>query len=205
MDKDTLDFYNNNALELFNKYNSVEPQHITKFSKLFNKEDRILDIGAGSGRDLMFLYKKGLNVYGIEPSVKLINIVNGQYPQLKNRILHGELPDYIPVVYKTKKWDGILISAVFQHLNNNELEESVKVIKNLLNKSGYLLISIPINYTVKEKNRDENNRLFNLRKEEYYLDLLETVGITLSSQTKSKDALNRESISWNTLIFRKSV
>ena len=47
---------------------------------------RILNVGAGSGRDAAFLSAQGFDAYGVEPSLGLRKAAVNAYPELANRV-----------------------------------------------------------------------------------------------------------------------
>lgn len=202
MDIKTADFYNKNANELYNRYNSVIPDYLNKICSLLKPEDRILDIGAGTGRDLINLYSQNFDIYGLEPSKELIKIFKQNNPNLNGRIIYGEIPDRIPDTILTKQWDCILISAVLQHLDENELVESISLLKTLIKESGHIVLSIPITYPDIINNRDKDGRLFILRSTTDYINLLYEAGFVLIDDIKYKDALKREETHWKTLVLK---
>lgn len=202
MDIKTKDFYNNNAMELYYKYNSVLPDYIKTICNLLKPGNSVLDIGAGSGRDLISLYSHNFNIYGIEPSKELIKIFNQNNSNLNGRIVYGNIPNNFPESFLSKTWDCILMTAVLQHLNDNELVESITLLKTRIKESGYLVLSIPITYPGIINNRDKNGRLFIVRSTTNYIDLLFEAGFILIEDIKYNDALKRNKIVWKTLIFQ---
>jgi hypothetical protein len=55
-------------------------------------EPRILDIGAGSGRELLALVSEKFDAYGIEPVEGLRQAAVERHPELASRIRAGEVP-----------------------------------------------------------------------------------------------------------------
>lgn len=73
-DKDFVDFYNFLETE-FNDYDIYE--------NVLEHNENILEIGSGTGRMLKYLTNKGFDVYGLEPSEKMISYIDGKF---KNKI-----------------------------------------------------------------------------------------------------------------------
>jgi|LSQX01.3.fsa_nt_gb 2-polyprenyl-3-methyl-5-hydroxy-6-metoxy-1,4-benzoquinol methylase len=52
MDKETLDYYKNNANEIFQRYENATEGIDQFFRMAFSPKSKVLDIGVGSGRDM---------------------------------------------------------------------------------------------------------------------------------------------------------
>lgn len=201
MDEETINFYNSNAEKLYYRYTSVKQgEGISRyFSTAFPKKNcKILDIGSGSGRDVLELLRQGYDAYGVDGSNELINITKNQNSDLKGRIFHSYLPK-LDIIQE--KYDGILCSAVLMHIPKEHLFDSVYRIRELLNTGGRILVSIPVNRSInKETYRDENGRLFYPYNGEYLQLLFERVGFQNIGKWIDKDSLNRD-LEWLTMLF----
>jgi protein-L-isoaspartate O-methyltransferase len=71
VDATTAQFYEQNAAEIATRYENVDSPLERYFGAAFAAGSRILDIGAGSGRDAACLLAHGCDVYGVEPSQAL--------------------------------------------------------------------------------------------------------------------------------------
>lgn len=205
MDSETNNYYNNNADKLSIMYNSANPDYIKIFYKYMKPKCTILDIGSGSGRDINELLKSHLNFdpYGLEPSKSMVDKSIKIFPKLKNRVLLGSLPNNIPEKYTKIQWGCIITAAVFQHIPDSQLYDSLSKIYSLLKPSGILLISIPTEYPGISNNRDINGRLFILRELKEYIQKLEKINFTLKKVIEKPDALERSGIKWATLLLVK--
>lgn len=76
MDLRTLDYYNNHAAEIADRYESVNSPVVQYFSFAFGPGARVLDVGVGSGRDLASLLSSSYNAYGVEPSEQLRSLAH---------------------------------------------------------------------------------------------------------------------------------
>src|SRR5688572_28750285 len=114
MDPLTVQYYDDNAEAVFARY-QVAISSVTRYFKLaFPQRSEILDIGAGSGRDMQTLIREQYEVYGVEPSEPLRRLAVTHNPHLGERLQVGSLPGLAAKI--GKKFDGILCSAVFMHI-----------------------------------------------------------------------------------------
>jgi SAM-dependent methyltransferase len=201
MDRTTIDYYNQDAEVLYHTYQSVQGGVRDFFPTAFSVQSRILDIGAGSGRDMIELLKNGHDVYGIDGSESLIELAKKNYPILVDRLIHRYFPETDnPFI---DPFDGILCSALLMHIPKENLFDSVYTFKKLLKPGGKLLLSVPTKRDdVQENNRDKNGRLFLLYTIEYLQLIFERAGFKLLEHRINKDSLNRTGIEWAVLLFR---
>ncbi|RDG29281.1 methyltransferase domain-containing protein [Oceanispirochaeta sp. M1] len=201
--KQTLDYYNTQAAEAFRLYTSKQSPFKGKFSQCFPPRSKILDMGSGSGRDVKSLLDQDYDAYGIDASIELVKLAKLSLLDQSDRIQEGSLPDNLPADIQEDDWDGILCSAVFQHIPDNHLFDSTFTIHRLLRMGGRLLLTIPIAYPDINNDRDPKGRLFRIRPVEEYIFLFERIGFELISQEERSDSLNRDQLSWGELLFQK--
>jgi len=198
MDNQTQEYYKNNATQLYERYQKCEGG-ISKYFSVFDKGSKVLDFGAGSGRDLSILLDLGLDAYGYEPCDEFRNIAISNNPIMAGRLLKN-------ITKKDNgayKFEGILCSAVLMHIPDDKLSLTIKEISSLLKINGKLLISIPLvrNDIDKELQRDKDGRLFILRSSEIYIDMFKKYNICLINEFKNIDGLGRIDCSWSNLLF----
>lgn len=199
----TLKYYAEHAIEVAERYNNVDSGLSDYVRRTLRSGARILDVGAGSGRDMHYLLKAGYEVYGVEPCNELRALALATYPELKGRLEIGALPD-IGQPYGGK-YDAIVCSAVLMHVKKQEVFSSAYAIRENLKDNGRLLISIPRRRAgIDDNNRDQNGRLFNSIRPEYLELLFERLGFVVIDKWDSADALQRMGYSWCTILFQLS-
>ena len=92
LDKETIDYYKNNANEIFQRYENAAEGIDQFFRVVFPPKSKVLDIGAGSGRDMKKLIAQGHEVIGVEPCQELIDLAL-KHPELSGKLFQGSLPD----------------------------------------------------------------------------------------------------------------
>ena len=201
MDKKTIEYYRSNSNEVYERFESVEGGVSEYFETAFEKGSSVLDIGCGSGRDVKTLLKKGYNAYGIDPCSELIDIIKTKNPDLSERFFTGNLPDGLRKIDE-RKFDGVLCTAVLMHIPDKDLLDSVYAIKNILNKNGKVLVSIPHSRgDMEDDERDTKGRLMKIRDPWDLRLLFERVGFETLQYWTSDDSLKRKGTQWTTFLF----
>jgi 2-polyprenyl-3-methyl-5-hydroxy-6-metoxy-1,4-benzoquinol methylase len=200
-DQPTLDYYNANAEQVFASYEQVSGGVSDYFQASFWPGARILDVGAGSGRDLRTLLDMGYNAYGIEPSNGLRERAIAAHPILSDRLLAGGLPE--PIDFYPGSFDGIVCSAVLMHIPHSQLFDALITLRNLLKDNGRTLLSIPAARPDVLAQRDAKGRLFETLQAEQLKLLCSRLGLDCITEYHNDDAMGRAETRWVTLLFVK--
>ena len=102
----------------------------------------VLDIGAGTGRDAAALAAMGHRVVAVEPTAELRAIGTGLHPSDGITWLDDSLPDLALVTSQPRRFDAILLTAVWMHLDDGRRTQAMPVIANLLRPGGIVLFSV---------------------------------------------------------------
>lgn len=204
MSKQTLDFYKTNNKKLIEQYNSVsfESIHQDWLELLPSKGSLIIDVGAGSGRDVFWLSKRGYQVVAVDPVVEFFE----QFKTTRMEAYHKGNIDWIvdslPELESLYKYNGqvslILLSAVWMHLTTEERIKSFQSFSHLNKKGGLLVITL-------RYGQSPDERLM------YPVSIREIKDIANNNQYKIKsvrrtdDQLNRSDVFWETIVLKKSV
>jgi SAM-dependent methyltransferase len=200
VDAATAEFYSLRASEVAARYESVASPAARFFDTAFARGSRVLDVGAGSGRDLSELLASGHDAYGVEPSEDLAALAVVHHPELAGRIARGSLPQIGEPF--GGGFDGVLCSAVLMHVPETDLFDTVFALRQLLRPHGRLLVSLPLSRgDVDTNERGIDGRLFKNYAPEYLQLLLERVGFQQIGRWDGDDALARAGTRWYTLLF----
>jgi len=100
---------------------------------------RVLDVGAGTGRDAAALAARGHRVVAVEPVRELREVAQGLHPDADVRWVEDSLPEL-------SRLDGtfevILLSAVWMHLPPDARGRAMERLAALLASSGLLIVSL---------------------------------------------------------------
>jgi SAM-dependent methyltransferase len=202
-DDKTTSYYSSQPAVLTEKYAETDDLYSSMFKEWLPKRGKVMDIGCGSGRDLANLLTSGFKATGVDISGEMIDAAIIHYPELAGKISISGLPA-LPGIEDT--FDGVLCSAVLQHIPDSSLYESFRSIRKLLKDEGLFIISFPVNYPgINSKtNRDAEGRLFYIRPKEKYRFLIEKQRFELIKNSVQKDSLGREGVEWGIQVWRSA-
>lgn len=201
MTSTNITFYDSNAADCSRQYNSLSFEEVHgNWSKLIPNKGTALDIGCGSGRDANALASRGLNVIGVDPSEKLLQLARTNFATPSIKWIKDSLPLLEQVNKLDIKFDLILLSAVWMHIPVADREHSFRKLANLLKTNGVLII------TLRHGESPDERIMYPVNKEEIML-LAKQVGLSLAKikAPEQKDQLKRDSVHWETIVLRLEV
>ena len=107
------------------------------------KVRRVLDLGSGSGRHVVFLAQKGFSVYGFDKSGEGLDITRKWLKRegLKADLRSGEMIARLP--YEDGFFDAVISTQVIHHAVPADIRRIVQEIRRVLKKSGPIFITVP--------------------------------------------------------------
>lgn len=133
-----MDFYSRHSETLIEQYNQLTPEqvHGNWLAYLPKYPGQALDIGAGSGRDALWLAEKGWLVTAVEPCDNFRRAI----PQKPNILT---LDDQLPGLPHTPshKYELILVSAVWMHLTPSQQQIAYNRLQQLMAPNALLIIT----------------------------------------------------------------
>lgn len=161
---------------------------------------RILDIGAGTGRDAAWLASLGHAVLAVEPTDPLRVRAAALHPDPNIEWLDDLLPDLPHVLARGESFDLILMHAVWMHLTEDERKQGMANLCKLLPPGGRIAMS------QRHGPVPTGRRMFEVSGEET-IALAERVGLKplFHERAESIQAENRANhIEWTKLVFEKT-
>lgn len=188
--------------QLFIRYESRDPEGIHKpWAHFLPKPPaRILDIGAGTGRDAAWFASLGHSVLAVEPTDALRIGAGKLHPEPEIEWLDDILPGIPHVLARGETFDLILMHAVWMHLTENERAEGMANIASLLKTGGRIAMS------QRHGPVPAGRRMFDVSGEET-IALAAANGLTnlFHERAGSTQAENRaRGIEWTKLVFEKT-
>ncbi|MBV8192137.1 MAG: class I SAM-dependent methyltransferase [Alphaproteobacteria bacterium] len=103
---------------------------------------RVIDIGAGSGRDAAGFCALGHSVTAVEPTPEMRAHGRRMHGHLPIRWIDDSLPDLERVLALGERWDVVMLTAVWMHLDPGQREQAMACIARLLQPDGLLALSL---------------------------------------------------------------
>lgn len=103
------------------------------------KKAKILDVGVGTGLLTHELYKKGGQIYGIDFSEKMLELVKQKMP--KGKFYCYDINYGLPKDLDGVKFDYIVSSYVIHHLDDEEKVNFILKLKGILKENGKIIIA----------------------------------------------------------------
>ncbi|MHA2020345.1 MAG: class I SAM-dependent methyltransferase [Candidatus Thorarchaeota archaeon] len=105
---------------------------------------RVLDVGCGSGRHLIYLSKRGFETYGFDISQSALSLAREwlQEEGLHATIIDHQMEERFP--YGDAFFDAVVSTQVIHHNRMREILFTVREIERVLRSGGVLFVSFPI-------------------------------------------------------------
>lgn len=103
---------------------------------------RIIDIGAGTGRDSAWLASLGHRLTAVEPVAQFRQAGMSLHPSDSIQWLDDSLPHLQRILENRATFDMVLLVAVWQHLTLEERRVSMANMSKLLARDGRLIMSL---------------------------------------------------------------
>ncbi|MFM9924396.1 methyltransferase domain-containing protein [Variovorax sp. H27-G14] len=189
--------YGTNAAALAQQYESLQftDVHRDVLHCFPPPPARVLDIGAGSGRDAAALAALGHRVMAVEPTHAL---------RMEGMRRHAAWPiewvdDHLPALQRIRasggRHDLVLLTAVWMHLDTGERDVAMAAVVELLAECGQVVMSLrhgPV---------PPGRRMFDVSAQET-VRLAEAHGLALRFLCEREDMLDRGDVTWSFLVLQ---
>lgn len=190
--------YGTHAAVLAEQYESItfEDVHRGVLHLFPTRPSDILDIGAGSGRDAAALAKSGHRVLAVEPTAELR--IEGQrlHPSRAIEWIDDSLPTLKILRQSDRRFDLILLTAVWMHLDETERRTAMATIAELLAEGG--LVSMSLRHGPIPPDR----RMFDVSADET-IELGAQFGLHCRHQSNREDVQGRPGVRWSFIALQR--
>lgn len=156
---------------------------------------RVLDVGAGTGRDAAWMAARGHHVTAIEPSSSMQTVGKKLHSNKQINWVADSLPKLELISAPSQNYDIILLSAVWMHLNPEDRKPALARLVSLLRPSGVLYITLRIG-------PDEADRGIHKVSAEELVSLTQSSGLIIEAVDQQEDLLGRKDVSWESFTIR---
>src|SRR3546814_10754539 len=101
---------------------------------------RVVDIGAGTGRDAAWFAGNGHQVLAVEPVQELRAAGIALHKDVRITWLDDRLPE-LSAVMQEPRFDLVILSAVWQHLDEDDRAVAIRHLGKMTSHGGLLLLS----------------------------------------------------------------
>lgn len=189
--------YGDHADLLAAQYESISFEDVHRDVRHFfpHQPGRALDVGAGTGRDAAALARIGHRVVAVEPTQELRTHGQRLHPEPGIEWLDDVLPTLDRVFARGERFDLILLTAVWMHLDGEERRVAMGRLKDLLASSGLIVMSLrhgPV---------PAGRQMFDVSPQET-CHLAEESGLQVLHQSEREDMLGRADVRWTSVVLR---
>lgn len=189
------DFYQSNYQAYYGKTFKIDPtSFLEPFSTRLPGCASILDIGCGSGRDLLWMKNRGFKVKGFERSEGLAALAG------KNagcEVIEGDFEQYD---FSLHAFDGVVLVGALVHLTHERMPQILGRISKALKTGGVLLI------TLKEgqgRFYASDGRIFELWRDSELEKVFMDLDLKILDSRRQISKLNQKDV-WLGYVLRKS-
>ena len=140
-------------------------QDMPRLIQVFERHEvkKVLDLGCGSGRHLIYLAKHGFTVYGFDSSKTAIKLAR---ELLKREDLRADLRIWDMLKkfpYPSSFFDAVISIQVIHHGTSNQVKRVIREIERVLKEDGLIFVTVP-----KRAFRKRGEYYFSIPKSPFY-------------------------------------
>ena len=191
--------YADEAEELVKQYERISftEVHRQVIHLIPTAPSRILDIGAGTGRDAAGFAAMGHRVIAVEPTAELRLRAKALHPSRRIEWLDDSLPDLIHLHQRGETFDVVMLTAVWMHLDQQQRRRAMPRVAGLVRVGGLMILSLrhgPV---------PPGRRMFEVTAAET-MSLAQPHGLEVILKYDHQDALlGRPGVTWTRLAFAR--
>ena len=194
MDKSTIDYYNRNADSYYWNTVGVDMSVFRKkFASYLPNEASVIDMGCGSGRDVMAFSDMGHDAAGLDAAKELLKLAE---ERLEIKTIAADMSEY----KAASPYDDIWCCASLIHLSDEEKARFFRNLERNLKPGGVLFVSVKEGI---ETGRDGDGVYTNNCTWEELKRYLESAGCGILEDRVTTDAMGRSGVKWLNVFAKK--
>ena len=136
--------YGETAAERVAQYESLafDDVHRKVLHLLPTTPSRVIDIGAGTGRDAAAFVERGHTVTAVEPTPELRREAQRLHAKWPITWIDDSLPDLDRVHERGGRYDVVMLTAVWMHLDSGQRERAMARVAPLVAAGGLMVLSL---------------------------------------------------------------
>lgn len=153
---------------------------------------RVLDVGAGTGRDAAWFATLGHEVVAAEPSEAMRTVAQRLHAGVAIDWRDDKLPSLSELRKQSETFDLIVLSAVWMHVRPEDRQESFQSIMSLLNSGGMLYLTLRLGPAEPERGIYKVSL-------DGFKGTADALGFEVQELETQEDLLGRSHINWQAL------
>jgi len=191
--------YAEEAPELLERYETISfaDQHRFVMHLIPTAPSRVLDIGAGTGRDAAGFAALGHSVAAVEPTEELRRGAMLLHPSPMIEWIDDSLPDLAAMRARGEEFDVVMLTAVWMHLDAQQRRRAMPHLVVLVRNRGVVIMSLrhgPV---------PPGRRMFEVSAEET-IALGQPYGLCCILNRAAEPSLRQPGVSWARLAFQRA-
>jgi SAM-dependent methyltransferase len=158
----------------------------------------VLELGAGTGRDAAALAALGHKVVAIEPTAEMRERGRRLHPSRDIEWLDDSLPDLLQPRARGARFDLIMATAVWMHMDGAQRRQAMRHVAELLRPGGLFFM------TLRHGPVPAGRRMFDVPADET-VALGREHGLSLTHRNQREDMFNRPDVRWTVLVLRRGL
>ena len=188
------DYYQIHAVDYHEKILAADPSiFLSPFIEFLPPHARILDIGCGSGRDLLWLKQRGFEPTGLERSASLAKLARGcnGCP-----VIEGDLETFD---FSTGSWHAVMLVGSLVHIPHERFRPAIQKILSCLSSSCVILLTLKEGHG---KIDCADGRTFYLWNDQVLRDIFAGLNLEMASFFRNASAIGSKE-SWLGYVLKK--
>ncbi len=190
-----VDFYDINAVNYYEQTVSVNPKGFLRpFVEYLTPGSKVLDVGCGSGRDLLWLRSRGYQVRGIERSSALAGLAR---KHAGCEVVEGDFQSWD---FSGDPVEGLLLVGALVHIPHESLGSVLCHIIRGLALGGKILLTLKEGEGI---SRGTDGRMFHLWQDSDLRELLKELALKILYFDRIVSSIRSEDI-WLTYVLENT-